>query len=341
MQGWVIHPVHEEPGQQYPAILVIHGGPKAAYGPSYVHEMQVWAARGYYVFFCNPTGSDSRGDEFGFLMTRYGTVDYDDLMAFTDCVLERHPQLDPARLGITGGSYGGYMTNWIIGHTDRFACAVSQRSIANWITDEGASDWSYMYSPCRFGGVSARVKPAEGWVSSPLKFVAHAVTPTLFLHSDENFRCPLGEALQMYTQLIHQGIETRVCVFRGENHELSRSGKPWNRVRRLEEINAWMDRHPRDFRTGIRVYCHATGKTTQAVPQGIYRIRQVDCWAGQFVRQPDTPVGRGRLHRPVRRAPWAAALRGHARHAPAGAVRRSGAWAGAAVRLQPRLLRQP
>lgn len=243
VQGWVIHPAHEEPGKQYPGILVIHGGPKTAYGPSYVHEMQVWAARGYYVFFCNPTGSDGKGDEFGFLMTRYGTVDYDDLMAFTDCVLERHPQLDPARLGVTGGSYGGYMTNWIIGHTDRFACAVSQRSISNWITDEGASDWSYMYSPCRFGGVSARIKPAEGWASSPLKFVSRAVTPTLFLHSDEDFRCPLGEALQMYTQLIHQGVETRVCVFRGENHELSRSGRPWNRVRRLEEINAWMDAH--------------------------------------------------------------------------------------------------
>ena len=99
--------------------------------------------------------------------------------------------------------------------------------------------------------------------------------------------------------------------------------------------------HGAEFDTVRDFHCHATGKTTQAVPQGIYRIRQVDCWAGQFVRQPDTPVGRGRLHRPVRRAPWAAALRGHARHAPAGAVRRSGAWAGAAVRLQPRLLRQP
>ena len=243
VQGWVIHPAHEQPGQSYPGILVIHGGPKTAYGPSYVHEMQVWAARGYYVFFCNPTGSDGKGDEFGFLMTRYGTVDYDYLMAFTDVVLERYPQLDAKRLGVTGGSYGGYMTNWIIGHTDRFACAASQRSISNWITDEGASDWSYMYSPCRFGGVSARIKPADGWSSSPLKYVGNAVTPTLFLHSDEDFRCPLGEALQMYTQLIHQGVESRVCLFKGENHELSRSGKPWNRVKRLEEIDAWMDAH--------------------------------------------------------------------------------------------------
>ena len=100
-----------------------------------------------------------------------------------------------------------------------------------------------MYSPCRFGGVSARIKPAEGWSSSPLKYVGNAVTPTLFLHSDEDFRCPLGEALQMYTQLIHQGVESRVCLFKGENHELSRSGKPWNRVKRLEEIDAWMDAH--------------------------------------------------------------------------------------------------
>ena len=135
------------------------------------------------------------------------------------------------------------MTNWIIGHTDRFAAAASQRSISNWITDEGASDWSYMYSPCRFGGVSARIKLDEGWSSSPMKFAGHVHTPTLFIHSEEDFRCPLGEALQLYTAIINQGVETRLCLFKEENHELSRSGKPSNRVKRLEEITAWMDAH--------------------------------------------------------------------------------------------------
>lgn len=243
VQGWIIPPAHYTPGHRYPAILDIHGGPKTAYGDVYFHEMQLLSNRGYFVFYCNPRGSDGRGDEFGFLMTRYGTVDYEDLMQFTDVVLERYPDIDPAALGVTGGSYGGYMTNWIIGHTDRFAAAVSQRSISNWVTDEGASDWSYMYSPCRFGGVSARLKLEEAWASSPLKFADHAVTPTLFLHSDEDFRCPPGEAFQLYSNLIHRGVETRVCLFKGENHELSRSGSPRNRVKRLEELLAWMDAH--------------------------------------------------------------------------------------------------
>ena len=243
VQGWVLPPVGYTPGEKYPAILDIHGGPKTAYGPVYYHEMQLWANQGYFVFFCNPRGSDGKGDEFGFLMTRYGTVDYDDIMAFTDVVLERYPDIDQSRLGVTGGSYGGYMTNWIVGHTNRFAAAASQRSISNWITDEGASDWSYMYSPCRFGGVSARIKVEEGWASSPLKFAENAQTPMLFIHSEEDFRCPLGEALQYYTNIINRGVETRLCLFHGENHELSRSGGPKNRVKRLEEITGWMDRH--------------------------------------------------------------------------------------------------
>ena len=243
IQGWVIPPAGYQKGKKYPGILDIHGGPKTAYGDVYYHEMQLWANRGYFVFYCNPRGSEGKGDEFGFLMTRYGTVDYDDIMAFTDQVLERWPDIDPARLGVTGGSYGGYMTNWIVGHTDRFAAAASQRSISNWISDENSSDWSYMYSPCRFGGIHARRKVEEGWASSPLKFAKNAVTPMLFIHAEEDFRCPLGEALQLYTDLINRGVETRLCLFRGENHELSRSGGPRNRVKRLEEITAWMDAH--------------------------------------------------------------------------------------------------
>ena len=243
VQGWVIPPVGYIPGKKYPAILDIHGGPKTAYGDVYYHEMQLWASRGYFVFYCNPRGSDGMGDEFGFLMTRYGTVDYEDIMAFTDIVLERWPDIDPQRLGVTGGSYGGYMTNWIVGHTHRFAAAASQRSISNWITDEGASDWSYQYSPHRFGGVSARLKLDEAWASSPLKYADYAETPMLFIHSDEDFRCPLGEALQFYTNIINRGVEARLCLFKGENHELSRSGSPKNRVKRLQEITDWMDRH--------------------------------------------------------------------------------------------------
>ena len=243
IQGWVIPPTDYRPGNSYPGVLTIHGGPKTVYGDVYFHEMQLLASRGYFVFYCNPTGSDGRGDEFGFLITRYGSVDYDDLMQFTDTVLERYPDIDRSALGVTGGSYGGFMTNWIIGHTDRFAAAVSQRSISNWISDEGTSDWSYLYVPCKFGGVSATINKDAAWDNSPLKYAGRAVTPTLFIHSDEDFRCPLGEALQMYNNLIQRGIETRLCVFKGENHELSRSGSPRNRIKRLEELLSWMDAH--------------------------------------------------------------------------------------------------
>lgn len=112
--------------KKYPAILDIHGGPKTVYGKVFYHEMQVWASKGYFVFFCNIHGSDGRGNEFMDIRGKYGTIDYDELMQFTDKVLETYPQIDASKVGVTGGSYGGFMTNWIIGHTDRFACAASQ-----------------------------------------------------------------------------------------------------------------------------------------------------------------------------------------------------------------------
>lgn len=136
LDGWILKPADFDEKRTYPAILDIHGGPKTAYGEVFFHEMQFWAGQGYVVFFCNPTGSDGRGDRFADLRGRYGQIDYEDLMAFTDAVLDRVPQIDTRRLGVTGGSYGGYMTNWIIGHTDRFAAAASQRSIANWVVDD-------------------------------------------------------------------------------------------------------------------------------------------------------------------------------------------------------------
>ena len=126
--------------KKYPAILDIHGGPKTVYGKVFYHEMQVWASKGYFVFFCNIHGSDGRGNEFMDIRGKYGTIDYDELMQFTDKVLETYPQIDASKVGVTGGSYGGFMTNWIIGHTDRFACAASQRSIANWISFSQTSD---------------------------------------------------------------------------------------------------------------------------------------------------------------------------------------------------------
>ena len=242
LEGWVIKPKDFDPEKKYPAILDIHGGPKTAYGDVYYHEMQLWANMGYFVFFCNPRGGDGRGNAFADIRGKYGTIDYDDLMKFTDVVLEQYPQIDAAKIGVTGGSYGGFMTNWIIGHTDRFAAAASQRSISNWISMFGTTDIGYYFADDQCAS-TPWVEHDKLWEQSPLKYADKAVTPTLFIHSEQDYRCWLTEGLQMFTALKYHGVEARLCMFRGENHELSRSGKPRHRVRRLEEITNWFEEH--------------------------------------------------------------------------------------------------
>lgn len=242
IEGWVIKPVDMELGKKYPAILDVHGGPKTVYGSCYFHEMQFWASQGFAVMFCNPTGGDGGGDEFADIRGRYGEQDYADLMQFVDTALERCGFIDPDRLGVTGGSYGGFMTNWIIGHTGRFKCAASQRSIANWTSFHNTSDIGWYFAEDQVGG-----SPWNGlekiWEQSPLKYADRVTTPTLFLHSDEDYRCPLSEGLQMFYAVREHGVESRLCIFHGENHELSRSGKPENRIRRLREITEWMEHY--------------------------------------------------------------------------------------------------
>ena len=188
IDGFVLEPVDYDPQKRYPAILDIHGGPKTVYGNCFYHEMQYWANEEYFVFFCNPRGGDGRGDAFADIRGRYGKEDYQDIMEFTDQVLKAYPQIDPARLGVTGGSYGGFMTNWIIGNTDRFAAAASQRSIANWISMEGTSDIGPFFGEDQSGGNAWR-NPETAWECSPLKYAEHCKTPTLFIHSDEDYRC--------------------------------------------------------------------------------------------------------------------------------------------------------
>ncbi len=241
VDGWVLLPPDFDSCKNYPAILDIHGGPKTVYGEVYYHEMQFWANRGYVVFFCNPHGSDGRGNLFADMRKGYGDQDYRDIMKFTDTVLEQYPQIDRSKVAVTGGSYGGFMTNWIIGHTDRFCCAASQRSISNWITETISDSGHYFAVEQQFS--DPKNCTHELWNYSPLRFVHSAVTPTLFIHSTEDYRCPVPEALQMYSALLNQGVPSRVCLFKGENHGLSRGGKPRNRIRRLEEITAWIDKY--------------------------------------------------------------------------------------------------
>ena len=242
LDGWILKPADFDEKRTYPAILDIHGGPKTAYGEVFFHEMQFWAAQGYIVFFCNPTGSDGRGDRFADLRGRYGQIDYEDLMAFTDAVLDRVPQIDVQRLGVTGGSYGGYMTNWIIGHTDRFAAAASQRSIANWVSMIGTDDCGFTFDTDQMDA-----DPWNGmlkiWDQSPLQFADKVKTPTVFIHSFEDYSCPIQEGMQMYNAIVHHGVEARMCLFKGESHGLSRIGKRHHRVRRLREMTDWFDHY--------------------------------------------------------------------------------------------------
>jgi len=249
LDAWLLRPIDCEEGRRYPAILEIHGGPKAAYGTVFMHEFQALANAGYAVIYANPRGSAGRGDAFADLRGRYGTIDYEDLMAVVDEALRRYPCLDPNRLGVTGGSYGGYMTNWIIGHSARFRAAVSQRSIANWISKTCTTDIGYYFNVDQLGTTPWAADGAQTmWWHSPLRYAEHVTTPTLFIHSEEDYRCWLDQGLQMFTALRYHGVETRLALFRGENHELSRSGKPRHRVRRLTEMLAWLDRHLRDGR---------------------------------------------------------------------------------------------
>ena len=163
-------------------------------------------------------------------------------MEFTDEVLRRYPQIDAKRLGMTGGSYGGFMANWIVGHTDRFAAVASQRSISNYLSKCLTTDIGYYHN---LSAIQADPWTSfdKMWAHSPLKYADKAVTPTLFIQSDEDYRCWMGDAIQMLQALLLHGVPAKMCLFHGENHELSRNGKPKNRVGRLSEITQWMDKY--------------------------------------------------------------------------------------------------
>lgn len=241
IHGFVIKPMDYTEGKKYPVILDVHGGPKTVYGAVYYHEMQYWAGKGYFVMFCNPTGSDGRGD-FMNILGKYGTVDYDDIMAFCDEALRRYPDMDADNMFETGGSYGGFMTNWIVGHTDRFRACASQRSISNWLSFYGVSDIGVDFVVDQ-NAADPWASPEKLWERSPMKYADRAKTPMLFIHSFEDYRCPIDQGYQMFASLIAHGVEAKMVCFRGENHELSRSGKPKHRVKRLDEITKWFEIH--------------------------------------------------------------------------------------------------
>ena len=243
LNGWVLPPINYNKKKKYPAVLDVHGGPRAIYSKAFFHEMQVWASEGYFVMFTNIRGSDGRGDKFADIRGKYGYIDYQNLMDFVDAVLAKYPAIDKNRLCETGGSYGGFMTNWIISHTDRFVAAASQRSISNWIGFTYLSDIGPYFATDQ-NKINDGIKDYKKlWEHSPLKYVDNVKTPTLFIHSDEDYRCPLPEGMQMMQALAERNIETRLVVFHKENHELSRGGQPKHRIRRLKEITDWFNKH--------------------------------------------------------------------------------------------------
>lgn len=242
VNGYVLLPpdFRQEARASYPLILDIHGGPKTVYGSTYYHEMQVWANLGFVVCCTNPHGSDGRGNKFADIRGAYGQQDYDDLMDFLDAVLKTYPQIDSKRLGVTGGSYGGFMTNWIITHTKRFQAACTQRSISNWLSFYGTSDIGYLFATDQNKVKDFSLEDQKTlWEHSPLHYINNAVTPTLIIHSDSDYRCPYEQGMQLHTALTALGVPNKLCVFHEENHELSRSGRIKAREQRLNLITHW------------------------------------------------------------------------------------------------------
>ena len=242
IHAWIQKPAGFRAGTRYPLILNIHGGPHAAYGHTFSHEFHLMAARGYVVLYPNPRGSSSYGPEFGnIIQYRYPGDDYKDLMAGVD-ELEQRGIADPKRLGVTGGSGGGLLTNWTITQTDRFAAAVSQRSIADWSAWWYTADFT-LFQPRWFRSPPFR-DPEEYAARSPLTYVEKVKTPLMLIEGESDYRTPPGAGGEaMFRALKFLKKPVVMVRFPGEPHELSRSGKPWHRVERLEHIVNWFDKH--------------------------------------------------------------------------------------------------
>jgi dipeptidyl aminopeptidase/acylaminoacyl peptidase len=241
VDGFMVKPIGWQEGKKYPTILSIHGGPAGQYGVDWYHEFQVYAAKGYAVLFTNPRGSTGYGQKFERgIVNEWGGKDYIDVMNGLDAALKRYPWIDTERLGVTGGSYGGFMTNWIVGHTNRFKAAVTLRSVVNFISDEGTRDGAYGHTPDFEGDLFDKFELY--WDRSPLKYAKNVKTPTLILHSDNDFRVPIEQGEQWFRALKHFGVTTEIVMFPRENHNLTRTGEPKHLVESLNWQLYWFDR---------------------------------------------------------------------------------------------------
>ena len=242
IQGWILKPPGFNPQKKYPLILQIHGGPHSAYGNTFTHEFQWMAAKGYVVLYTNPRGSSNYGQDFGnVIQFNYPGDDYKDLMAGVDEVLKKG-YIDEKQLGVTGGSGGGLLTNWVVTQTTRFKAAVSQRDISDWANFWYTADFT-LFTPTWFHKAPFE-DPAEFAKRSPITYVAKIETPLMFILGDEDFRTPPSAGGEdLFRALKYLKRPTVMVRFPGESHELSRSGRPWHRVERLQHIVGWFDKY--------------------------------------------------------------------------------------------------
>ena len=242
IQGWIMKPIGFVEGRKYPMILEIHGGPHAMYANAMMHEFQMMAARGYVVLYTNPRGSAGYGEAFTTAShMAWGETDMPDVMAAVDWALDQG-YVDENRLGVTGGSYGGYMTLWVIGHTDRFKAAVTQRCVSNLFSFYGTSDIGFTFGEYEFGGTPWEERERL-MKYSPITYVKDMTTPLLIVHSEQDYRCPIEQAEQVFISLKRLGREVEFVRIPNESHNLSRTGKPKHRIERLEHIIGWFDRY--------------------------------------------------------------------------------------------------
>jgi dipeptidyl aminopeptidase/acylaminoacyl peptidase len=246
VQGWVLHPPDFDPNQQYPLAVYIHGGPHTMWGPGFRtmwHEWQTAAARGYVVFFCNPRGSEGYGEQWrDAIRQHWGEADAPDIEAGINKLIGRG-YVDPARVCVTGGSYGGFMTAWLISHTDRFACAVSTRGVYNLLTEHSTSD-AHELIEIEFDGYPWELYE-ELWYHSPLAHAHKINTPLLILHSELDYRVPISEAEQLFAILRRQKKVVEFVRYPREGHELIRSGEPRHRADHMARTLDWFDTYCR------------------------------------------------------------------------------------------------
>ena len=256
IETWIQKPPGFDPSKKYPLILNIHGGPHAAYGYVFDHEFQWMAAKGYVVVYPNPRGSTSYGQDFAnVIQFHYPGDDFKDLMAGVDAVVAKG-SVDPKKLGVTGGSGGGLLTNWVITQTDRFAAAVSQRDIADWSTFWYTADFT-LFQPTWFHKAPFE-DPEDFKARSPITYIDRVKTPLMLIEGEADYRTPaMAGGEMMFRALKYRRIPTVMIRFPDESHELSRSGKPWHRIERLQHITGWFDHWllgvaKPEYETGLR-----------------------------------------------------------------------------------------